>query len=118
VWQHVQGAPSQEEHELGSITLRLLGLIREGLPATLDLAAFEAFGCSFNVWRQRNLGRKAAMAWELAALIPDYDPSVESRSRLRRPAEGKGSLYPLPEQAGSPLKKPVLPLSLPRTGTK
>ena len=120
VWERSQSEDtrSQEEYELATITLRLLSLIRRGETATLDHAANEAFGCSFQVWKARNLGRQAAMAWELAAIIPDYDPSVESESRSRRPAESRRPLHPMSEPPRPALQKPMLPLSFPRTGTK
>lgn len=118
VWESVQKAGSQEEHELGTITLRLLGLIRRGENVTLDVACSEAFGCHFNVWRERSLARQSAMAWELSHLIPDYDPSVESASQVRGQATGRRPVLPLPEPPRPPLQKPVLQMPLPRTGTK
>jgi hypothetical protein len=119
VWQRTQSeARSREEHELGTITLRLLSLIRQGREATLDLACVEAFGFHFNVWRQKSLARQSHMAWEFAALVPDYDPSVESERSLRRPTAGKGALYPLPEPKIPALQESVLQMPLPRTGTK
>ena len=118
VWQSVQASRSQEDHELGSITLRLLGLIKRGECATLDIACSEAFGCYFQVWRERNLERQSRMAWEVAALVPDYDPSVESERSLRGPATSQGTLHPLSPPSRPPLQKPGLPMPLPRTGTK
>jgi hypothetical protein len=120
VWQRAQSenCRSQEEYELATITLRFLGLIRRGEAATLDGACFEAFGCAFHIWKQRNLGRQAAMAWELAALVPDYDPSVESESRLRRQTEGRRPVLPLSEPPRPGIKESVLQMPLPRTGTK
>ena len=118
VWEAAQRSASQEEHQLHTITLRFLGLTRQGEPTSLDLATYGAFGCSFQVWRERNMGRISQMAWELAAIIPDYDPSVESESRARRSAEVRGPLYPMSVPPRPPLQKPVLPMPLPRTGTK
>lgn len=117
VYQRTQRALSQEEFQLGTITLRFLALIRKGETATLDAASIEAFGCVFGVWRERNLERHSRLAWELAACVPDYDPTVESASILRGPPAAKGTLHPMPAQAGSSLKKSVLPMPLPSTGT-
>lgn len=120
VWERTQSeyVRTQNEYELGALTLRFLGLIRRGEQATLDLAAYEAFGCGFNVWRERSLGRQSRMAWELAQLIPDYDPSVESESRLRGPAESRWPVLPMPPSPRPPLEKPVPRVPVPRTGTK
>jgi hypothetical protein len=119
VWQRTQSeARSREEYELGTITLRLLSLIRQGREATLDLACVEAFGFHFNVWRQKSLERQSQMAWEFAALVPDYDPSVESESRLGRQATGRRPVLPLPEPKIPALQESVLQMPLPRTGTK
>lgn len=85
VWESVQESRSQEEHELGTITLRLLGQIRTQGTATLDTATQAAFGCTFQTWRERDMGRRSAMAWELAVLIPDYDASnVTNILRMRK----------------------------------
>src|SRR5690348_6387582 len=97
VWESVQKAETQEEHELGAITLRLLGLVRRGEPATLDIACSEAFGCYFAVWPERNLARQSQMAWEVSRLIPDYDPNVESESKLGGQAPGRRPVHKMLE---------------------
>lgn len=118
VWESVQKAGSQEEYELGTITLRLLSLIRRGETATLDIACCEAFGCFFRVWQDRTMERSSRMAWELSHLIPDYDPSVESASQMGRQATGRRPVHPLLEQKSPAQQKPVLEMPLRRTGTK
>jgi hypothetical protein len=50
-------ADTQEEHELKSITLRLVALARQGR-ANLDFACHAAYGCDFAVWSRRNITRK------------------------------------------------------------
>lgn len=72
-------APTQEEHELRGITLRMLGLIRRelltGSMHPLDQAAAMQVGSTFDVWRQRTMERRARLAWDLAAAVPDFDPT-------------------------------------------
>jgi hypothetical protein len=51
-------------------------------------------------------------------VVPDYDPSVESESRLGRQATGRRPVLPLSEPSRSGLKESVLQMPLPRTGTK
>jgi len=77
VYDSAQHAGSQEEYELGTISLRMLSLLRTG-DATLDLACYAAFGCSFTRFRERSLARQSALAWEFAKLIPDFDPTREA----------------------------------------
>lgn len=74
-----QSAPSQEAHAIGSITLRLLALVREGSDATLDRATQSAFGCTFDKFRERDAERRALLASELASCTPDYDPAEARR---------------------------------------
>jgi hypothetical protein len=90
VWRANQSVISQEDHELGAIVLQLLaGCLRHvrdfrgsSVPKRqvtlepLDAATVAAFGCKFNTWRERNLERKSAQAWQVAACIPDFDPTV------------------------------------------
>jgi hypothetical protein len=99
VYLSAQSATSQEDYQLGSITLRLLGLIRKGEPPSLDVACAAAFGCSFRVWRERNLERKSRLAWELSQCVPDYDPeearhaAMVKSGQMGRQAASGGTLY-------------------------
>ena len=77
-----QAAPSQEDYELGTIALRLLGLLDQGREASLDLACYAAFGCAFDRWRTRNLERQSNLAWQLASCIPDYDPAEAQHAAM------------------------------------
>ncbi len=79
-----QKAACREEHELWSITLRLIGLARRGDPPSLDWAAYLSVGRSFEKWRRGTQERLAMMAWELAACVPDYDPQEVRRMKLER----------------------------------
>lgn len=88
IHESAQAAPSQEDYELGTITLRLLALLDQGREASLDLACYAAFGCAFDRWRNRNLSRLSRLAWELndAVEIPDYDPAMDPTGSIRRQA--------------------------------
>jgi len=70
----VQESRSREEFELGSITLQLLSLLRQGREATLDIACSEAHGCAFTKWQQRTMERTSALAWELQQQEPATAP--------------------------------------------
>jgi hypothetical protein len=124
VWEANQGVRSQEDFELGAITLRLLSSLYEHCKGTgngaqwpeglitlgyagagkvmepLDSACAAAFGCLFDVWRQRNLERKSKLAWELG-------DAMEPASGVRRPTEGGRKVYSLSEAKGSRKQEPV-----------
>jgi|SRR5579872_159356 len=102
-----QKARDRREHELWSITLRLVGIARQGYEPTLDQAAYLVVGRSFEGWRRGTAERLQLMASELTHLIPDYDPTMEPASRKRRPEAFSGNLYEMPEPAQSPQQKPV-----------
>ena len=106
-----QCSATQEDYELGAITLRLLGLLRAGADATLDGAAVGAFGCTFGKWRARNLERQSVLAFELSQCetIPDYDATLDETGEVRRRAQGKGAsaVYQMPAQAVPRIKEPV-----------
>jgi hypothetical protein len=92
----VQEAPSQEDYDLGTITLQLLSLLSHHEPATLDLATIPAFGMRFEEWRHRNELRKSHMAWKLSkcghALASD----------TLRPERLSGNVYAMPRQESQP----------------
>jgi len=85
-----QSSRSREEYELGSITLRLLALLRQGREATLDLACFEAHGLYFAKWRQRSMERSSMMAWEFQRLIPDFDPAEARHAQMEQSRQVRG----------------------------
>src|SRR6266403_1863367 len=82
VWEAGQhGSLSQEDHELVSIVLQLIGQRLEHLKAIttgdlgdvtssalLDLACTAAHSCLFAEWHRRTELRKSAQLWELAQL--------------------------------------------------
>ena len=69
VYASAQSAPAQEAYELGTITLRLLSLLRRNEPATLDTACYAAFGCSFSAWQDRNQARLAFFRSDLRTIL-------------------------------------------------
>jgi hypothetical protein len=116
-----QCSATQEDYELGAITLRLLGLLRAGADATLDGAAVGAFGCSFDKWRARNLERQSVLAWELGAceIIPDYDEALDETGSVRRQAQsrGRGLVHQMPAAKVPRVKEPVCRPSEATAGT-
>lgn len=107
VHEAAQQLRTQEDYELATITLRLLGLLRsqsryaalssdlssrEATGNILDAASCEAFGCSFAKWRARNLERQSLLAWELSKLIPDYDATRQHSNW------GAGNLHTIPKK--------------------
>jgi hypothetical protein len=112
-----QETRTREEYELTSITLRLLGLLRQGRAATLDLACGAAFSMHFAKWQQRVAARSEAMAADYQRLIPDFDPAeakhaamVKERS-VRRPEPFSGNLYEMPQEEVAAESKPLRRLS-------
>jgi hypothetical protein len=110
-----QAAPSQEDYQLGAITLRMLCTLRWSAPTELkmstftdpvmcadldlagfprldrlDIATFAAFGCSFKTWQKRNMKRKSQLAWELAQCIPDYDPMEAKHAAMVKASQMGG----------------------------
>jgi hypothetical protein len=86
-------AETQAEHELRTITLRLLAhLKRDEFDGTnaLDMAtAYSGLGRSFNEWRQNTRDRIAARTWEVGRL--NVNPQISQR---------KQSLLPLKIRVG------------------
>ena len=75
-----QLAQSQNEHEDFSISLRLLGLLRDGWsggPGLLDVACGYAFQVSHARYVHSREARAALQHQQLLRLIPDYDYSNE-----------------------------------------
>jgi hypothetical protein len=112
-----QESRSRTEFELGSITIRLLALLRQGREANLDVACSEAFGMHFAKWRQKSLERSSALAWEFQQLIPDFDPAeakhaaMVKASGVRRPEAFSGNLYEMPQEEIAAESQPVRRLS-------
>jgi hypothetical protein len=73
---HARPWHDHEAHDIQTITLRLLSLLRREGRANLDTATQRALGMSFDRFRQRTAERKAMVADEFARLIPDYDPAL------------------------------------------
>ena len=92
VWEAGQEGRGREEHELTTITLRLLDLLDRAGSTSLDAAAYLAVGCSFEKWRKYTAERKERFNEEFTRTIPDYDPQEEAR--LRRSTPGRG---PVPQ---------------------
>ena len=84
-----QVACPREEFELGSITERLLSLLRQGREATLDIACSEAHGCHFRKWQERSMERSSALAWEFQQLIPDFDPAEARHAAMVKAREAR-----------------------------
>jgi hypothetical protein len=106
-----QCSATQEEFQLGTITLRLLGLLRAGADANLDVASFSAFGCTFGKWRARNLERQSVLAWELSSCetIADYDATLDPTGSIRRQAQSRGCglVYQMPAAKVPRVKEPL-----------
>lgn len=113
VYAAAQAARSQEDYQLGTITLRLLGQVRRDGVGNLDAASREAFGFSFARFSQRNLERQSMMAWELSRCVPDFDPQEAAHARMVQASQERGSetrsgrMYPMPEQARPTIKEPL-----------
>lgn len=107
-----QKAESRTEHELWSITLRLVSIAKRDEPS-LDQASFLSVGRSFEGWRKGTEERAAMMAQELAMLVPDYDPQEARRAKLeqagevRRPEPFSGNLYAMPQEERPQESQPV-----------
>jgi hypothetical protein len=79
---------SQAEHELKTIMLRMLSLLKSDRFVAqlngrhpLDFAmAYASLGKSFADWRSKTLLRLSRAEWELSRCVPDYDPE-EARIR-------------------------------------
>jgi hypothetical protein len=116
VYQAAQDAGSREEHELFSLSLRLLGEVRKGTEDPWTVACYAAFGCSFEKWKVRSLERQSMLAWELARCVPDYDPEAAKHAQMvqagemRRPETGTGNLYAMPTEARPAKQKSVQPV--------
>jgi hypothetical protein len=116
-----EGARSRTEFELGSITLRLLTLLRQGREVSLDLACVEAHGCHFQKWQERAMARSSALAWEFQRLIPDYDPAEAKHAAMvkagevRRLGEGGRAMFAWEEPREAGPEKPQL---VPRVSEK
>lgn len=131
VWKAGHYARSQEEFELTRIVLQLLGQrlrhlsgvtfcdlgqasqsdLWKSQPDPLDLACFEAYGCSLVTWGNRNQERKDLLQRELSRAVPDYDPQA---NKVRRPEAFSGNVYKMPREEKQPLSKPVR--QMPREG--
>jgi hypothetical protein len=116
VYQAAQRAGSREEHELFSLSLRLLGEVRKGTGNPWAVACQATFGCSFEKWKVRSLERQSMLAWELARCVPDYDPEASKHAamvqtgEMRRPEAGTGNLYAMPTEARPAQQKPLQPM--------
>lgn len=112
-----QEVRSQEEFELASIVLQLIGQRLEHLSGItvgdlgvltasmmLDLATIAAHGMKFREWGRRNELRKSAQAWELSRI---NDPNVDEARGIRRPETGTGNLYAMPSTAKPEKQKPL-----------
>jgi len=71
-------AQSEREHELKAITLRFLAMAKREVPS-LDVASSQAFGCTFDRWRERADGRERQLRDNVLRSIPDYDPADDPR---------------------------------------
>jgi hypothetical protein len=113
VYEAGQRARSQEEHQLTTITLRLLSLLRRGELASLDLACFAVFGFSFAKFREKSLARQALMSWELSRCVPDFDPQEAARAHVvqaseeRRSQETTRRVLPMPSRPKPSQPKPM-----------
>ena len=94
-----QDCRTQAEHQLTTITLRLLSQIKHHGTADLDQATQQCFGFSFAKFREKTQERQSLVAWELAGLIPDYDPEEAKRHanvvtpiEIRRRSQSPGSV--------------------------
>lgn len=92
LYYQAQRAQCRREHELWTITLRLVSLAKKDVPS-LDQAAYMTCGRNFEGWRKGTQEREAMVAREFAALIPDYDPTLDERRAVRRPEPFTGNLY-------------------------
>jgi hypothetical protein len=84
-------ARTREEHEDFAITLKLLGLLRDGWstgPAIFDVACGYAVGLCHARYLYKRAERSALMRLEFLRAIPDYDYSTEIMTD-RDPADGR-----------------------------
>lgn len=120
VWENGQHARSQEEHQLTSIVLQLIGQRIDSLSTQgesdlreitssdlLDLACMAAFGGPFETFRVKNQKRKEFLKEELFRATPDYDPQLDKTRAIRRPEPGTGNMYEMPKAKGSKKQEPV-----------
>lgn len=105
VYDSVQDARSREEHELGSITLRLLRTL------DLDLATYAAFGCSFKRWQERCAERTFQRHKEWVEAL---HANVDTAAEVRREATSGGTVYQMPAAKKPAQQEPVR--SVPKQG--
>ena len=85
-------ARTRQEHEDTEITLRLLGLLRDGWstgPAIFDVACGYAVGLCHARYLFKRAERAAWMHREFLSITPDYDYSKEPLPDNRDPADGR-----------------------------
>jgi hypothetical protein len=85
-------ARTREDHEDFTITLRLLGLLRDGWatgPWIFDVACGYAVGLYHKKYLRRRAERAEFERLELLRCIPDYDYSKEPRIADRDPTDGR-----------------------------
>ena len=91
IYREAQLAQSCEEHENAAITLRLLGLLRDGWsggPRIFDVACGYAVGLCHAKYLYRKAQRAEFTRLEYLRCIPDYDASTE-KPMERDPTDGR-----------------------------